>query len=349
MSDYLTPLSKEGQECAERCSMPKWLDPTLARLSHDYFDDENWLYEPKLDGERVLAYVNSDGKVKLYTRNQKDLTDSYPEIADALASQMPVPAILDGEVVALDTRNVSDFQRLQPRMQASDKKEAKATGVQIHYYIFDCLYINEHKVTACSLHDRKRLLKNAVAWLDPLRWTPYRVECGLRYYEEACDKGWEGVIAKDGTAAYTHGRSSAWLKFKCFMQQEFVIGGYTAPQGEREGFGALLLGYYCKGKLIYAGQVGTGFDEKTLAQLHAKLQSKEQRENPFSEELNSLKNASFVEPAMVCEVAFTEWTEDGKLRHPRYEGLRRDKKARDVVRETQSQRADLETDQGSAQ
>lgn len=342
MTDYLAPLSKQARACAEASAMPDWLEPALARLTHYYFDHEDWLYEAKLDGERVLAYISGTGEVKLYTRNQRDLTDSYPEIVEALSSQMPTTAILDGEIVALDSNNISNFQRLQPRMQATSRDEAKQAGVSVHYYVFDCLYIGDHKVTGCALRDRKRLLQGALTWKDPLRWTPYRVEAGLDHYREACERGWEGVIAKDGTSSYTHGRSATWLKFKCFMQQEFVIGGYTAPQGERHGFGALLLGFYRNGELVYAGQVGTGFDDRELTRLQQKLQPREQRKCPFTDNIESVE-ACFVAPDLVCEVAFTEWTEEGKLRHPRYQGLRRDKRAEDVVREATSQRADLDT------
>ncbi len=340
MGDLLDLLSDDQRSPARERSMPSWTDPMLAKLTHDYFDDENWLFERKLDGERVLAFVDDDGGVRLRSRDRKELNDTYPELAEALGEHAPAGCILDGEVVALNSEGISDFQRLQPRMQAESRRQAGDT-VTVYYYLFDCLYADGHDITRCPLRARKRVLKSAIDWADPLRWTPHRNAEGVAYYREACEKGWEGVIAKDARSAYAHSRSSKWLKFKCVMQQEFVIGGFTEPEGERTGLGALLLGFYREGDLVYAGEVGAGFDDETLARLRDRLDARERKTSPYDRGDPDSKGVHFVTPELVCEVAFTEWTDGDKLRHPRYKGLRRDKNPADVHKELASQEVDL--------
>lgn len=177
--------------------------------------------------------------------------------------------------------------------------------------------------------------------IDPLRWTPHRNKAGKNYYREAFKKGWEGIIAKEASSAYVHSRSSNWLKFKCIMQQEFVIAGYTEPHGKRLGLGALLLGFYRDGNLTYAGEVGTGFDDETLRDLSSRLEKIERQTSPYERGNPAEKEVHFVTPELVCEVAFTEWTRNDKLRHPRFRGLRRDKDPEDVHKEVERQRVDL--------
>ena len=341
MSDLIDRLSDEEREKARETSMPDWMDPMLAKLTHDYFSSDEWVFERKLDGERVMAYVEPDGEVRFMSRNQKRINESYPEIEEALADQAPAGCILDGEVVAFNAEHVSDFQRLQPRMHASSREESRESGVRVYYYIFDCLYVDGHDITGCGLRSRKKLLKAALNWDDPLRWTPHRNDDGLEYYKEACSKGWEGLIAKHAGSEYVHGRSSKWLKFKCIMQQEFVVCGFTEPHGERVGFGALLLGFYHEGDLVYAGKVGTGFDDETLEDLHDRLEDLKRETSPYDQGDPATKEVHFVTPELVCEVAFTEWTDADELRHPRYKGLRRDKAPEDVHKEAESQRAEL--------
>jgi bifunctional non-homologous end joining protein LigD len=333
MSELLQQLSQEEQSKAQETGMPEWVEPMLARLTKDHFNDENWIYERKFDGERIFAYVAQGGDVRLVTRNRKRANESYPELEEALGKQTNVPCVLDGEVVALNEKDISDFQLLQSRMQVSDREDALATGVRVRYYLFDCPYIDGFDVSACSLRSRKKLLKEAVDWDDPLYWTAHRNEEGLAYYDEACQKGWEGVIAKDARSEYVHSRSSKWLKFKCVREQEFVIGGYTEPKGEREGFGALLLGFYRNDSFIYAGKVGTGFDHQTLLDLSDRLIGLERKTSPFDQGDEKADEVHFVTPKLVCQIGFTEWTDSGKLRHPRYKGLRRDKEPEDVHRE----------------
>lgn len=337
MGSPLDRLSEHERARAEQTAMPEWMDPMLAKLTHDHFSDPAWIYERKLDGERVISYIDDGGDVRLMSRNQKQINAGYPEIAQALADQAPGGCILDGEVVAFDSNNVSDFQRLQPRMHASSREESLKSGVTVYYYVFDCMYLDGHDITRVPLRGRKKVLRTALAWDDPLRWMQHRNERGEAFFEEACSKGWEGLIAKRADSAYVHTRSGNWLKFKCVRRQEFVIGGYTEPHGERVGFGALLLGFYRDGKLVYAGKVGTGFDDDTLRSLHDRMTSIERETSPFDVGDVPTREVHFVTPELVCEVKFTEWTVGDALRHPAFLGLRRDKAAEDVRKEAEEQ------------
>lgn len=309
---------------------PRKLQPMLATLTEERFSDPEWLYERKLDGERCVAWV-SGGEAVLRSRSGHDNTSSYPEVAEALAGQARGQVVVDGEMVAFEG-DVTSFQRLQPRMQISDPNKARRSGVAVYCYLFDLVHFDHSDLTGLPLRARKKLLKRALDFSDPLRFTPHRNQKGEEYFEDACRKGWEGVIAKDARSEYVQGRSRKWLKFKCVSRQELVIGGYTDPGGSRKGLGALLVGYYRNGDLVYAGKVGTGFDRDTLDSLSHKLSSLERSTSPF-EETPDGDGVHFVTPHLVGEFGFTEWTRGGKLRHPRFLGLRRDKDPEDVVRE----------------
>jgi len=320
---------------AQRAELPKtaapgWTAPMLAVLTDSPFSDAGWVYERKLDGERALAFVEA-GRARLMTRNRKCLNATYPELVEALEAAAPRDAILDGEIVAFDGR-VSSFARLQKRMQITDPEAARQSPVRVWLYLFDILHLDRRRLDDLPLRDRKAVLRAAVDWADPLRFTPHRNEAGQDYFKEACHKGWEGVIAKRADAPYAHRRSRDWLKFKCSHGQELVIGGFTAPKGTRTGFGALLVGYYEDGKLRYAGKVGTGYDEETLARLHDRMCEITRRDSPFADPVDA-SNVTWIDPELVGAFGFTEWTEAGKLRHPRFLGLRRDKPAGEVVRE----------------
>jgi bifunctional non-homologous end joining protein LigD len=216
-------------------------------------------------------------------------------------------------------------------MQSSSRQDKK--DIPVFYYIFDILYMDGYDLTALELAGRKAVLQKALDFADPLRYLGHQSKEGERYFDYACRQGWEGVIAKDYHGAYETGkRSSKWLKFKCVKNQEFVIGGYTDPRGSRIGFGALLVGYHKDGKLKYAGKVGTGYDDETLKNLGQKLENMEQEKSPFDDTVK-VKDAHWIKPELVAEIGFEEWTDYGKLRQPRYEGLRRDKEASEVVRE----------------
>jgi bifunctional non-homologous end joining protein LigD len=331
MKAIFEKLPQQARGRLKRAEQPVWVEPMLATLTQRRFSDENWIYERKLDGERCLAFRQA-GELRLLSRNQKNINHQYPELVGALQKQATQHFILDGEVVAFKG-NVTSFSRLQDRMHIENPDEVLKTGVAVYYYIFDLLYLEGYDVSAVSLRERKVLLKAALKFDDPLRYVIHRNQEGEAYFEDACQKGWEGIVAKDARSPYEHSRSNKWLKFKCLNQQEFVIGGYTAPQGSRIGFGALLLGYYQDNDLQYAGKVGTGFNDNTLKRLSDRLADLVQDASPFSEDDLPTEGVHWVKPKLVAEIGFEEWTEYGKLRQPRYLGLRQDKDARNVVME----------------
>ena len=242
--------------------VPTWRSPTLATLTDERFSDPEWIFERKLDGVRCLAFRDGP-RVQLMSRNRQSLNGNYPEVLDALASQECDKFVVDGEIVAFEGRRTS-FSRLQGRLGIGDPEAARATGIPVFYYLFDVMHLSGNATTDLALTWRKRLLRRAFDYDDPLRFTTHRVEDGLAAYTAACERGDEGVIAKLATAPYEGRRSANWLKFKCSRDQEFVIIGYTAPKGSRVGLGALLLGYHDGDEMAYAGKVGTGFDTATL-------------------------------------------------------------------------------------
>lgn len=313
---------------------PEWIEPMTATLTDERFDDPNWIYERKLDGVRLLIHTREPNAVELWSRNRQDLSAAYPEIVEAIAAQAPDDVVLDGEVVAFEGGRTS-FSRLQGRMQLRGAA-ARASGIAVHCYLFDIPYLEGHDLTEVPLRDRKRILREAVGFDDPLRFTVHRNERGVAFYAEACRRGWEGLIAKEADSTYRVGsRSRRWLKFKCVRAQEFVIGGYTEPKGERIGFGALLVGVHDRrgGELHYAGKVGTGYTDELLERLTTELGARERDRSPFSDRTRATKGVHWVEPELVGEVEFTEWTEDGRLRHPSFKGLRSDKDPSEVIRE----------------
>ncbi|WP_084454056.1 non-homologous end-joining DNA ligase [Mycobacterium interjectum] len=312
--------------------VPDWRAPTLATLTEKRFSDPGWIFERKFDGMRCLAFRDGD-RVRLLSRNRQPLNGTYPELVDALGAQHTTRFVVDGEVVAFEGRRTS-FARLQGRLGITDPEVARASPVRVFYYLFDLLHLDGKSTTDVPLLWRKRLLRKAIEFDDPLRYTPHRVGDGITAYRQACERGDEGVIAKLADSRYDGRRSPNWLKFKCVRDQEFVVGGYTAPKGSRIELGALLLGYHDGRDLVYAGKVGTGFDEATLRRLHARLSPIEQDAAPFTRGLVRENGARWVRPELVVQIGFTEWTRDGKLRHPRYLGLRTDKEPADVVRET---------------
>jgi bifunctional non-homologous end joining protein LigD len=312
--------------------VPDWTAPTLATLSNERFSDPDWIFERKLDGVRGLAFRDGD-KVRLLSRNRLTLNGTYPEIVDALVQQEATRFVVDGEIVAFKGRRTS-FARLQRRSGITNPEEARASGIRVFYYVFDLLHLDGEATTQLPLVERKEMLRNVFRFDDPLRFTAHRVKDGEDAYRKACERGDEGVIAKLAESPYDGGRSRNWLKFKCSRDQEFVVVGYTAPKGSRVALGALLLGYYDGADLVYAGKVGTGFDDATLRNLHERLSPTEQKAPPITKGLAREPGAHWVAPKLVAQVAFGEWTRDGKLRHPRYLGLRADKSPDEVVRET---------------
>ena len=321
-----------------RRPMPTWLPPMLATLTEELPRAGKWLYEPKLDGVRALIYV-SRGSVRMYSRNRKALNDAYPELVDALSSQVRGTAVLDGEVVAFDPqRGISSFARLQQRMQLRDPVRARRSQVAVHLYLFDCMYYEGIDLTGLQLVERKSILKDIVEYDDVIRLTPFQTSGSAAMLRTACARAEEGIMAKRADSRYVSARSAEWLKIKCLRRQELVIGGYTAPQGSRERLGALLVGYFdsspaAGAALRYAGKVGTGYDRKTLELLHQRLTPLHRATSPFSHGQRPTGQIQWVDPELVAEVGFSEWTSAGLLRHPRFIGLRNDKPAREVRRE----------------
>jgi DNA ligase D-like protein (predicted ligase) len=309
-----------------------WVDPQLATLTRDRFFDPTWMYERKFDGERCLAYRDRDG-VALMTRNRQRVNSTYPELAAALAAQQAGDFVIDGEVVAFEGRATS-FSRLQQRLGVRNPPESLIASVPVVYYLFDVLRAEGRDVRDLSLRERKQVLRELLSFGGPLRFTTHRSAGARAYWDQACGRGWEGLVVKRADSPYRSGRSRDWLKFKCENSQEFVIGGYTDPQGSRAGFGALLIGYYdADGRLAYAGKVGTGFDSSTLTSLLQAMEGLEQPRPSFDRGKLPRTAVHWIRPELVGEVGFSEWTSAGELRHPRYLGLRRDKHARSVTRE----------------
>ena len=313
--------------------LPSWVEPQLATLTHERFSDPDWIFERKLDGERCLAFAGPDG-VRLMSRTRHEITSTFPEITSALAAQRHGDFVVDSEIVAFDGAQTR-FGRLQQRLGVARPTQRLLHDVPVYCYLFDVLYSNGKDTRERPLTERKKLLAGLIDFRDPLRFTEHRERDGEAFWEQACRDGWEGLIAKRADAPYRGSRSRDWLKFKCENAQEFVIGGYTDPQRSRVGFGALLLGYYDSGgDLVYAGKVGTGFDARTLRGLHTVLGRLQRESAPFTKgQLPRPRGVHWVTPRLVGQVAFTEWTDDGQLRHPRFQGLRDDKAPHEVVRE----------------
>ncbi len=309
-----------------------WLEPELATLTRDRFFGPAWMYERKFDGERCLAYRDGTG-LRLMTRNRQQVNSTYPELAAALQAQEATDFVIDGEVVALQ-KGATSFSRLQQRLGVRAPDREIVRRVPVTYFVFDVLRAGGRDVRSLPLRERKRVLRPLLAYGGPVRYTVHRSRGGEAYWHHALATGWEGLVVKRADSRYVGGRSRDWLKFKAENNQEFVIGGFTDPQGSRSGFGALLIGYYDdSGKLAYAGKVGTGFDTATLASLHEALTALEQRTPAFDRGALPRSGVHWVRPQLVGQIGFSEWTTAGQLRHPRYLGLRRDKDPRSVSRE----------------
>ena len=322
-------LTEAKRDKAEKKAQPHWMNPMLAKLTEDYFSDPDWIYERKLDGVRCLIF--KEGKtVNLLSRNKKEQNHIYPELVDALEKQEH-DFIADGEIVTFDGK-ITSFSKLQARMNVQKPTEDLIEKYPVWFYLFDCMYVDGYDISNLGNRERKSILQKTIDFEKPLRYCSHVNEKGEAYHQEACEKGWEGVIAKKADEPYRHSRSGKWLKFKCVHQQELVIGGFTPPKGSREGFGAILVGFYDGKVFHYAGKVGTGYSDEELRNLREKFDKIEVKEKPFKEEVKE-KNARWLKPKLVAEIGFTEWTNDNKLRHPRYLGLRKDKKAKDVVKE----------------
>ncbi len=320
---------------SRRAALPDVAGPMLCTLVGEPFDNADWLFERKFDGLRVLARF--DGReLTLLSRNDQPQNFQFPDVAEALRQAMPRPMIVDGEVVCFDESGRTSFRALQQRFHLKNADEVRARAEQhpASIHLFDILYLDGRDLTGLPLAERKELLKAAVRWSERVLWTEYERGGGKALLERACRSGEEGIIGKDARSRYVAGRSSAWVKVKCVGRQEFVVGGFTDPQRSRVGLGALLVGYYDGGKLRYAGKVGTGYTREDLLDLRQRLEKREQADTPFEgDELPRGEHVHWVRPELVAEIAFAEWTQNGLLRQPRYEGLRTDKAPREVRRE----------------
>ena len=317
--------------------MPPSVQPELASLVKRPPEGEQWLHEVKFDGYRALARIES-GTVKMYSRNQKDLTGNYRVLVDELA-KLPVDSVmLDGEVVVQLPDGTTNFQELQ---NVSKSDGSKGAG-QLLYYVFDLLYLNGYELLAAGIEERKELLKRLLARSgrgSRIVYSEHISGEGRILFEQACRLGLEGVVSKRAGTRYRPGvRGGEWLKSKCSHEQEFVIGGFTDPAGTRTGFGALLLGTHESEGLRYVGKVGTGFSEKLLGELGERLRRLEIDAPPFTDHLTQApKRSHWVKPELVAEVAFSEWTRGGAMRHPSFKGLREDKPPSEVVREVEAE------------
>jgi bifunctional non-homologous end joining protein LigD len=318
----------------------RFIDPMKPRLVKDPPAAGDWIYELKFDGIRLIA-VKSGKKVSLLSRNRNELGGRFPEIVEAVKNLPADECVIDGEVVALDEEGRSSFQLLQAR-------EMEGGESPVYFYAFDLLQLDGKSLMSLPLEARKSILEQLCA--DARETIRYSGNIGgdaNALLDEVKRRGLEGIIGKQRNSIYEQGRrSGAWIKLKCVSEQEFVIGGYTPPQGSRKHFGAILVGYYKEKKLVFAGKVGTGFTAKSLSMLHKKFRAQERSDCPFVD-LPSKQNGEWVQgitpsmmrkmhwlnPVFVCEIKFAEWTRDGKLRAPVFLGLREDKKPSDVIRE----------------
>jgi bifunctional non-homologous end joining protein LigD len=309
---------------APKSKMPRNVKPMLATLAQKPFNRPGWLFEIKWDGYRAIAEVEK-GRVRLYSRNQLSLEDRFGPIVEALRD-LGHDAVLDGEVVVVDETGKPNFQWLQ-------NYPGLIQG-QLLYYVFDLLYLDAHDLCKLPLVRRKDLLKRVSLPSPRVQVSDHIEEEGIPLFKAASKRGLEGIVAKDGESRYLEGRRSTyWLKVKTHHRQEAVIGGFTQPRGSRSAFGALLLGVYAGKDLIFIGQVGTGFSERTLAEVRSRLNPLIQKTCPFKEKPKTSTPVSWVKPKLVCEVKFQNWTAEGLLRQPVFLGLREDKTARDVHRE----------------
>ena len=307
--------------------MPLFIEPQLALLVDRPPPGDGWLHELKYDGYRILARVERV-RVRLMSRNGKDWTRRFPEVATAV-QQLPVrSAWIDGEVAVVLRDGTTSFAGLQNLASLPE-------GAAVAYFAFDILHLDGSDLRAQPLEKRKRALKAILGRsAGPVRYGEHVVGSGAEFFRAACDRGLEGIVSKLRDGPHRPGRGRDWIKVKCMRAQEFVIGGFTEPKGLRVAIGALLLGTREKGtSLQYAGKVGTGFTESFARELRHRLDALGRTESPFAAGTGIPRAAHWVEPRLVAQVRFTEWTRDGRLRHPSFEGLREDKDARDVRRE----------------
>jgi bifunctional non-homologous end joining protein LigD len=317
---------------ARKTAMPEFVQPQLATLMTEAPKGDEWLHELKFDGYRLLCFLER-GHVRLWTRNQKDWTEKFPDVVKALKTLKVQSAILDGEIVALDATGRSSFQMLQQSI-----KQPRGRNLVLH--VFDLLYLDGFLITRTPLIERKRVLSELLETVSSnrmLRYSDHIEGNGPKFFKQACELGIEGIVSKLADSFYESTRSRNWQKVKCLKRQEFVIAGYTLSD-KGLPFSSLVLGVYDKGTLIYAGRAGTGFSNQQRVELKKMLDKIARPTKPFAviPRDPGLRRAVWAEPKLVGEVAFAEWTDENVIRHPSFQGLREDKSPKDVIRENPS-------------
>jgi bifunctional non-homologous end joining protein LigD len=320
---------------ARKAPLPPFIEPQIATLVKEPPSGDEWLHELKFDGYRMLCRIDR-GRVSFWSRNGKEWTEKFKNVVEAVKSLKISSAIVDGEIVIVDAQGRSSFQKLQRAMN-------KATTTGFAYEVFDLIYLDGFSLTNTPLVNRKELLKQVVGSNSNgvIRYSEHIQGSGDEFFKHSCEYGIEGIVSKLANSHYESTRNRNWLKIKCAKQQEFVIAGYTPSSKGLPGFGSLVLGVYDKGKLVYAGRVGTGFTFKVRTDLKKHLDKFVRATSPLTAlpKDPGLRETKWTEPKMIAEVAFTEWTSDGSIRHPSFQGLREDKNPKEVVREEPSGRS----------
>jgi bifunctional non-homologous end joining protein LigD len=312
--------------------MPATIHTMLATAIDKPFDSPDWLFEIKWDGYRAIAFID-DGRVRLVSRNQNDLSAQFPELSRLSQYLKARRAVLDGEITALDDEGRPSFSLMQQRtgFRPGKPRLGRRDGVPVVYYVFDLLYLDDFDLRRVPLERRTELLRERLTDGEVVRFSDHHGENGVALFEAARQRKLEGILAKKRASFYEESRSREWLKIKITQEQECVIGGYTDPEGSRDFFGALVLGLYDgRGRLIHVGQVGSGFDQRGLKDVFAELKPLATEKNPFYGEIGGLRRVHFVRPKLVAEIKFSEWTHETdeggpKLRAPVFLGLRSDK------------------------
>ena len=308
--------------------MPQVLRPMLATLVDKPFSDPEWIFETKWDGFRSVCFIDK-GKMRLVSRNQIEMTPQYPELEKLPKHVAAKQAIIDGEIVALDEHGMPRFQLLQNKLRIRSGSYAAATTAQIVYFAFDLVYCDGYDLMACPVVERKALLKKILRPAGFVKYSDHIEGDGERFFREIEKFHLEGMMAKRAASPYVQKRSSDWLKVKTVLRSEVVIGAYTEPRGARSHFGSLVVGLYRGDDLIYVAHIGGGFNERTLASIHKLMQPLKTNKSPFVKPPKTNEPVQWIEPRLVAEVKFSEWTADERMRQPIFLGLREDKKPRD--------------------
>ena len=305
----------------------------LSTLVDEPFSNENWLYEIKWDGYRALAYMDKH-HFELLSRNNLSFAEKYDPVTESLKA-LKMNAVLDGEIVAVDEKGLANFQLLQ-------NWQTTRQG-SLRYYVFDIIWLDGYNLSALPLIERKRIIQALIPADDPVvKYSDHVLRDGEQFFKIALKGGLEGIMAKKIASKYEAGnRGDTWLKIKVSQRQEVIIAGYTEPRRSRKFFGSLLLGVYKDDELIYVGHTGSGFNAKSLSQIHKKLQPLITKEPPFKNPPKTNMPATWVKPKLVCEIKFTEWTKDLQARHPIFMGLREDKNPKDITIENSKKMAGI--------